>query len=96
MHEMHSIQKQREKETLEKIKQKVARIKANQQKFEPNLIPAKTHQEGNTTLAIKTKKQTQTLHSTRMKTYNLNANFLPSILNYSRSIQWKVFVRGIG
>lgn len=45
MHEMHTIQVQREKETLEKIKQKVERIKANQRKFEPNLTAAKTHQE---------------------------------------------------
>lgn len=49
---MHDIQLQREKETLEKIKLKVERIKANQQKFEPNLTPAKTHHEGNSTLAI--------------------------------------------
>ncbi|XP_055298732.1 piezo-type mechanosensitive ion channel component-like isoform X4 [Sitodiplosis mosellana] len=45
MHEMHSTQMERERETLEKIKQKVERIKVNQQKFEPNLIPAKTHHE---------------------------------------------------
>lgn len=47
MHEMHSIQVQRERETLDNIKAKVARIKANQRKFEPDLIAAKTHQEGN-------------------------------------------------
>lgn len=46
MREMHTIQVQREKETLEKIKLKVERIKANQRKFEPNLIAAKSHQEG--------------------------------------------------
>lgn len=46
MQEMHSIQIQREQETLEKIKLKVERIKANQRKFEPNLIAAKTHNEG--------------------------------------------------
>lgn len=56
MHEMHSNQMQREKETLEKIKLKVERIKANQQKFEPNLIPAKTHHAGNSTFAIKMNK----------------------------------------
>ncbi|XP_031619192.1 piezo-type mechanosensitive ion channel component-like isoform X2 [Contarinia nasturtii] len=43
--EMHSIKEQRENETLEKIKLKVERIKANQRKFEPNLIAATSHQE---------------------------------------------------
>lgn len=47
MHEMHSIQLQREQETLDSVKAKVARIKANQRKFEPDLIAAKTHHEGN-------------------------------------------------
>lgn len=47
MHEMHSIQVQREQETLDNVKAKVARIKANQRKFEPDLIAAKTHHEGN-------------------------------------------------
>lgn len=47
MHEMHSIQVERERETLDNIKAKVARIKANQRKFEPDLIAAKTHSEGN-------------------------------------------------
>lgn len=45
MHEMHTIQVQQEKETLEKIKQKVERIKTNQRRFEPDLTAAKTHQE---------------------------------------------------
>lgn len=53
MHEMHSIQVQREKETLEKIKQKVERIKANQQKYEPNVISAKTHYEGRSNIDVK-------------------------------------------
>lgn len=47
MREMHSIQAQREAETLENIKQKVDRIKATQHKFEPILVAAKTHHEGN-------------------------------------------------
>lgn len=47
MLELHSIQLQREQETLDSIKAKVARIKANQRKFEPDLIAAKTHPEGN-------------------------------------------------
>lgn len=47
MHEMHAIQMQREQETLDNIKSKVARIKANQRKFEPDNIAAKTHHEGN-------------------------------------------------
>lgn len=46
MHEMHSIQLQREQETLDNVKAKVARIKANQRKYEPDLIAAKTHHEG--------------------------------------------------
>lgn len=50
MHEMHSNQMRQEKETLEKIKLKVERIKANQLKFEPNLVSAKTHHEGNSKL----------------------------------------------
>lgn len=45
--EMHLIQSQREAETLENIKQKVERIKTTQHKFEPNLVAAKTHHEGN-------------------------------------------------
>lgn len=47
MQEIHSIQVQYEEEKLEKLKEKVERIKANQQKFEPNLTAAKTHHEGN-------------------------------------------------
>lgn len=47
MKEMHATQVQRETETLEKVVRKVERIKANQRKFEPNLIAAKTHHEGN-------------------------------------------------
>lgn len=45
MYEKHTIQMHRDKETLEKIKIKVERIKSNQRKFEPNLISAKNHQE---------------------------------------------------
>ena len=47
MHEMQSIQVQREQDSMDNIKAKVARIKANQRKFEPDLIAAKTHYEGN-------------------------------------------------
>lgn len=47
MQDIHTVQVQHEAETLEKLKERVERIKANQQKFEPNLIAAKTHHEGN-------------------------------------------------
>lgn len=46
MREMHALQVQREKETLENIQDRFVRIKANQRRFEPNLIAAKTHSEG--------------------------------------------------
>lgn len=55
MHEMHSIQLQREQETMDNIKAKVARIKANQRKYEPDLIAAKTHHEGSFTIDINLK-----------------------------------------
>lgn len=45
MQEMHSVKEQHESEMLEKIKQKMERIKANRQRFEPNLIAATSHQE---------------------------------------------------
>lgn len=40
------IQAQREEEILQKIKQKMDRIKANQQKLQPALAAPKTHFQG--------------------------------------------------
>lgn len=40
------IQAQREEEILQKIKQKMDRIKANQQKLQPTLSAPKTHYQG--------------------------------------------------
>lgn len=40
------IQAQREEEILQKIKQKMDRIKANQQKLQPSLTAPKVHHEG--------------------------------------------------
>lgn len=40
------IQAQREEEILQKIKQKMDRIKANQQKLQPALTAPKTHYQG--------------------------------------------------
>lgn len=40
------IQAQREEEILQKIKQKMDRIKANQQKLQPSLSAPKVHHEG--------------------------------------------------
>lgn len=40
------IQAQREEEILQKIKQKMDRIKANQQKLQPALLAPKTHYQG--------------------------------------------------
>lgn len=40
------IQAQREEEILQKIKQKMDRIKANQQKLQPAITSPKTHYQG--------------------------------------------------
>lgn len=40
------IQAQREEEILQKIKQKMDRIKANQQKLQPSMIGPKDHYDG--------------------------------------------------
>lgn len=40
------LQAQREEEILHKIKQKMDRIKANQQKFQPTILQPKTHFQG--------------------------------------------------
>lgn len=40
------IQAQREEEILQKIKQKMDRIKANQQKLQPTMSTPKTHYQG--------------------------------------------------
>lgn len=45
--DMHNMIVERERETWEKIKIKVERIKTNQRKSEPSIISAKTHHEGN-------------------------------------------------
>lgn len=44
------IQAQREEEILQKIKQKMDRIKANQQKLQPALAAPKTHYQGKYTV----------------------------------------------
>lgn len=46
MRELKISNVNQEKEQLSKIKEKMDRIKTNQQKFEPNLLVAKTHYEG--------------------------------------------------
>lgn len=40
------LQAQREEEILQKIKQKMDRIKANQQKLQPAIVQPKTHYDG--------------------------------------------------
>lgn len=51
------IQAQREEEILQKIKQKMDRIKANQQKLQPALTAPKTHYQGKYTVRVKKKEK---------------------------------------
>lgn len=46
------IQAQREEEILQKIKQKMDRIKANQQKLQPVISSPKTHYQGKRTIEV--------------------------------------------